>query len=69
MKISCVILTSDNERTIRECLDSIKWCDDVVIMDDYSQDQTLLLIKKYNNAVRIYRRELDDNFADRKSVV
>jgi glycosyltransferase involved in cell wall biosynthesis len=43
-KISALVLTSNNEKTIVRCLDSLSWCDEILIVDSGSSDQTLKLI-------------------------
>jgi len=39
-KISAVILTKNEERNIARCLDSLKWVDEIVIVDGFSTDRT-----------------------------
>lgn len=39
--ISVVILTLNEELNLRACLDSIKWCDDILVLDSCSSDATL----------------------------
>lgn len=39
-KFSIVILTYNEEDSLQGCLDSVKWCDDVIIIDSYSKDRT-----------------------------
>jgi len=38
--VSALILTLDEEINIGECLDSLAWCDDVVVLDSGSTDRT-----------------------------
>ena len=37
---SILILTKNEEGNIRECLESLTWCDDVVVLDSLSDDAT-----------------------------
>lgn len=39
--ISVVILTFNEEINLPSCLDSVSWCDDVVVFDSYSTDRTV----------------------------
>ena len=39
--ISAVVLTKNEEKNIKKCLDSLKWCDEIVVVDDFSQDRTI----------------------------
>ncbi len=47
-KISVVIITKNNETIIKECLDSILWADEIVVVDSGSTDQTTAICKNYN---------------------
>jgi glycosyltransferase involved in cell wall biosynthesis len=39
--ISVVILTFNEEYNIRECIESLNWCDDIHVVDSFSTDKTL----------------------------
>lgn len=63
IKISVVVLTKNEEKDIRECLQNLKWCDEIIVVDDNSQDKTLEIIKtQYNEKVIILERELNNDF-------
>ena len=59
--ISVVIITKNEEKNIAKCLESIKWCDEIVIIDDNSSDKTLEIAKKYKAIV--YTNPLNNNFS------
>jgi glycosyltransferase involved in cell wall biosynthesis len=40
VNVSVLILTLDEELNIGECLDSLTWCDDIVLLDSGSTDRT-----------------------------
>src|SRR6202051_3440356 len=40
VSVSVLILTLDEEVNIEACLDSLSWCDDVVVFDSLSKDRT-----------------------------
>jgi len=51
-KISAVIIAKNEEEQIAECLESVKWCDEiVVIIDDRTSDQTEVIVRKYTDKV------------------
>jgi glycosyltransferase involved in cell wall biosynthesis len=56
-QVTAVILTRNEEKNIERCLNSIKWADDIVVIDHFSTDKTVQICKS-NNA-RVFQRELD----------
>ncbi|MCM8782697.1 MAG: glycosyltransferase, partial [Candidatus Omnitrophica bacterium] len=40
-KISALVTTYNEERNIKDCLKSIMWADEVVVVDSYSTDKTV----------------------------
>lgn len=65
MKISCVILTKNNQNTLPECVKSVQFCDEIVIIDDFSTDGTLKIAKKYTK--KIFKRQLNNNYAAQRN--
>lgn len=59
--LSVVIPTYNCESKIRKCLESVKWADEIIIVDMFSTDRTIDIVKKY--ATKIFRRiPKDGNF-------
>lgn len=44
--ICAVILTLNEENNLPRCYDSLRWCDDIVVLDSESSDNTLQAAKK-----------------------
>lgn len=66
---SVLILTLNEERALPRCLASVRACDDVVVLDSGSQDQTAVLAQ--TAGARVFTRAFDDfatqrNFAQRE---
>lgn len=58
VNLSAVILTKNEERNIRECLESVAaWAREIVIIDDESTDNTLQIAGEY--PVKIIKRKMD----------
>ncbi len=49
--ISACIITFNEESNIRRCLDSVKWCNEIVVMDSFSTDKTIEICREYTDAV------------------
>jgi glycosyltransferase involved in cell wall biosynthesis len=54
-KISIAIITKDEERNIRACLESVKWADEVVVVDNGSTDRTVAVCQEYG--ARVFRED------------
>ncbi|MBI4776427.1 MAG: glycosyltransferase family 2 protein [Deltaproteobacteria bacterium] len=44
--VSVIIITHDEERNIADCLDSVKWAGEVLVVDSHSADRTLELCRQ-----------------------
>lgn len=53
--LTVIILTKNEEKQIAQCLDSVDWADEIIIIDNGSSDKTLELVKLYNAKVYINR--------------
>ena len=53
--LSCTIICYDEEEGIRAALESVKWCDEIVVVDSFSTDRTVEICREYTD--RIYQRE------------
>jgi glycosyltransferase involved in cell wall biosynthesis len=62
-KISAIILTKNEEKNINKTLESLKWCDELIIVDDNSNDKTVKIAEKFS--AKIYERSLDSFSAQR----
>ena len=47
-KISCAIITYNEEENIGKCLQAVRWCDEIIIVDSDSTDKTLEICKEFN---------------------
>ena len=54
-KISAAIITFNEEQNIRDCLESVRWADEILVVDSFSSDATLTICKSYTD--RVIQRE------------
>ena len=52
-RISCFVVCQDEEDSIVECLESVRWCDEIVVVDGGSRDRTVERCRAYTD--RIYQ--------------
>jgi Glycosyltransferases involved in cell wall biogenesis len=70
--LSAVVLIKNDKKNIERCLRSLDFVDEVVIVDDFSKDNTLnqiSKIKKQNDKskFKIFQRKLNSDFAEQRS--
>jgi len=54
-KVSGVITSFNEEHNIAECIESLLWCDEIILVDSYSTDGTLEVAQQYDK-VRLFQR-------------
>ena len=47
--IAAVIITKNEEGSLKDCLESLKWVDEIVIVDSGSVDKTESIAKQYTD--------------------
>jgi glycosyltransferase involved in cell wall biosynthesis len=58
-QITPLILTYDEAPNIGRTLERLQWAQDIVVLDSFSDDQTLEIISQFPNA-RVFQRAFDD---------
>lgn len=64
MPLSVIILTFNEEANIGRCLDSVSWCDDVVVLDSGSTDATREIAQSKHARVEL---RVFDNYANQRN--
>ncbi|GJQ57786.1 MAG: glycosyltransferase family 2 protein [Candidatus Scalindua sp. AMX11] len=52
--VSACVMTFNNGEQIEDCLKSVTWADETVVVDSFSTDQTIEICRKYTD--RVYQR-------------
>lgn len=65
MILSAVILTKNEEENIVDCLESVSFCDEIIIIDDNSEDRTREVAKKMG--AQIFVRSLNNDFSGQRN--
>lgn len=50
-KLSVIVSTYNEEKNIEECLESVKWADEIIVIDSKSKDKTAEIAKKYTDKI------------------
>ena len=53
--VSAIITTFNEEQNITDCIESLLWCDEILVVDSYSTDSTPEIARRYDK-VRFYQR-------------
>jgi glycosyltransferase involved in cell wall biosynthesis len=54
-KVSGVITSFNEEHNIADCIESLLWCDEIILVDSYSTDRTLEIAQQYDK-LRSFQR-------------
>jgi len=54
-KISACLTVGNEEANIRRCLNSLRWADEIVVVDSFSKDRTAEICREYTD--RVYQHE------------
>ena len=63
--ITAIVLTKNEEENIEKCIKSVKWCDEIIVIDDNSLDKTVKIVKKYD--IELYSRFLNNDFSSQRN--
>jgi glycosyltransferase involved in cell wall biosynthesis len=63
--ISAVVLTKNEQRNIKDCLKSLQWCVEIIVIDDYSEDNTREIAKTLG--AKVFLHHLNNNFAQQRN--
>jgi hypothetical protein len=50
-RLSCTIVCQDEQTTITDCLETVAWCDEIVVVDGGSHDETVTQARRFTDRV------------------
>lgn len=56
LSVSVVIHTYNEEKNIRNCLESVKWAEEILVCDMYSEDRTVEIAREYTDRIIFFER-------------
>lgn len=65
MTISAVVLTYNDQNIMRPCFESLKWVDEIIVVDHSSIDDTVKIAKEYTSKVFIVS---ENDFSTRRNL-
>lgn len=63
--ISAIVLTKNEEKNIVDCLELLLWCDEIIVVDDNSEDRTVDLAKRIG--AKVFEHNLDNDFSRQRN--
>jgi len=66
-KLSAALLVYNSEEHIRECLESLKWADEIVILDGFSTDKTVDICREFTD--KVYQRKFTSFNEERMALI
>lgn len=66
--ISVIILTKNEEKNILDCLETVNWADEIIILDDNSIDRTVEIAESLKlKHLKVLQRVLDGDFSKQRN--
>lgn len=63
--MTAVVLARNEEANIERCLESLRWCNEIIVIDDYSTDKTVKIAE--SRGAKVFKRKLNNNFAAQRN--
>jgi len=64
-RLSVLLITKNEEDRIRTCLESVRWSDEIIVVDDASEDQTCEIAARFG--AKVIHRPFSGSFASQRN--
>ena len=64
-KLSIIVITLNEEANIKECLESAKWADEIILVDSNSDDKTVEIAKTFTDKIYL---TADKSYASKRNL-
>ena len=68
--LSAVVIAKNEEKNIVDCLEGLDFCQEIIVVDDYSEDRTMEILEsksKENPKVKVFKRKLGVDFSAQRN--
>ncbi|WLD22744.1 glycosyltransferase family 2 protein [Flavobacterium dauae] len=65
-KISALVITLNEAKNIRDLVNNLDFADEIIIVDSYSTDETLAILKEFSN-IKVYQHTFQD-FSSQRNI-
>lgn len=66
IKVTVAVITKNEEKNIAHCIESVKWADEVVVVDGFSTDRTVEIARSMG--AKVVQHKFTGRFADDRNV-
>ncbi|MBU0619376.1 glycosyltransferase family 2 protein [Patescibacteria group bacterium] len=63
--ISAIVLTKNEAENIKVCLKNLSWCDELIVIDNYSTDKTTVMAKQLG--AKVWQHHLNQDFSQQRN--
>ncbi len=66
-KVSAVLIVYNEEKNLRECLEGVRWADEIVVVDSHSKDRTVEIAREFTE--KIFQKEYEGHIDKKRFAV
>jgi len=63
--VTAIVLVKNQDELLSKCLESLSWCEQILVIDDESVDKSNEIAKKHG--AKIIRRKLNNDFSGQRN--